>query len=145
MFFRRLLPWQVLGSSQVACKDPGEDAIVFGAVQGQHLVGVGHIPPRAGSLEVDMVDELVGRFNPAAPHGVPAPASKPIVDSRLMPVKIRDEFRNLLGPIGASPPYTARIGCSPPDSYNLKAHPGHIQVRAARAQSRASVSERIQP
>jgi hypothetical protein len=103
VFFRRLLPWQVLGSSQVACKDAGKGAIVFSAAQGQHLVGVGHRLSRAGALEARMADELVGRFNSAALHGVPALASKSGLDLRLMPVEIRDEFHDLLGPTGVSP------------------------------------------
>jgi hypothetical protein len=52
-----------LESLPVAFKDAVKGPIVFGTAQGQHLVGVGHIPPRTGALEADMTDELVGRFN----------------------------------------------------------------------------------
>jgi hypothetical protein len=45
LFFSGYLPRLVSESLSVARKDPVKGAIVFGAAQGQHLVGVGHIPP----------------------------------------------------------------------------------------------------
>jgi hypothetical protein len=39
-----------------------------------------------------MADEFVGRFGVTAPDGIPALASKPIVDPHRMPLEIGDQF-----------------------------------------------------
>jgi transposase len=46
LFFSGYLPRLVSDLLSVARKNPVEGAIVFGAAQGQHLVGVGHSPTR---------------------------------------------------------------------------------------------------
>src|SRR2546427_8683691 len=74
---------------------PGPRFQVFGqtlsTAQRQHVITIGHIPPRPGAFEPRMANELMSRLNPPTAQGIPRAALGAIINPVAIVLQVSNE------------------------------------------------------
>jgi hypothetical protein len=80
----------------IALKDARKGPVVWGPAQGQHVVGLLHVPPDPRALQPYMTDGLVGRLNAPAPDGIASLAGPGVAQPLLTVPQEADQLPDLL-------------------------------------------------
>src|SRR5713101_3631635 len=90
-FVRTIVPGLLKHFLSVTLKDLLKGAVVLSAAQRQHMIAVGHIPPRSRAFEAHVTDEFIGGLNAATAQRIAGSAPGTIVDAAVVILQVAAE------------------------------------------------------